>query len=96
MAGEWSMHRPFGTYIAQIGKFRFRTWDITEDIQVFNPVAKQKYPCPQVPLGKIRLGMGRVAKRVSTCIINGYLTVHYYMGTDTDLIVSVPTGTHIR
>jgi len=36
------------------------------------------------------MGTGQVVKRVSTCIINGYLTTHYYMGTDTDLIVSIP------
>jgi len=35
-------------------------------------------------------GTRRVAKRVSMGIINGYLTTHYYMGTDTDLIVSIP------
>ena len=41
-------------------------------------------------------GMGRVAKQVSTCILNGYLTTHCYMDTDTDLIVFIPTGIHIR
>ena len=41
------------------------------------------------------MSTGRVAKRVSTGIINGYLTTHYYMDTDTNLIVSIPTGTHI-
>ena len=39
-------------------------------------------------------GTGRVGKQVPTGIIHGYLTTHYYMGTDTDLIVSIPTGTH--
>jgi len=33
-------------------------------------------------------GTGRVTKWVSTGIINGYLTTHYYI--DTDLIVSIP------
>lgn len=32
---------------------------------------------------------GRVAKRVSTCIINGNLTTHYYMDTETYLIVPI-------
>ena len=38
-------------------------------------------------------GTRRIAKRVFTDIINGYLTTHYYMDTDTDLIVSIPMGT---
>jgi hypothetical protein len=41
-------------------------------------------------------GTGRVAKRVSMGIINGYLTTHYYIDRDTDLLVPIPTGTHIR
>jgi len=48
------------------------------------------------PRVKSVTGTGRVAKRVSTDIINGYLTTHYYMDTNTDLIVSIPTGTHTR
>jgi len=35
-------------------------------------------------------GTGRIANRVSTGIINGYLTINYYIGTNTDLIVSIP------
>jgi hypothetical protein len=45
------------------------------------------------PWVKSVTGMERVAKRVPTGIINGYLTTHYYMDTDTDWIVSIPTGT---
>jgi hypothetical protein len=48
------------------------------------------------PWVKSVTGMERVAKRVSTGIINGYLTTRYYMDTDTDLIVSIPTGTHTQ
>jgi hypothetical protein len=45
------------------------------------------------PWVKSVTGMGQVAKRVSTGIINRYLTTHYYMDTDTDLIVPIPMGT---
>jgi len=41
------------------------------------------------------MGTGQVAKRVTTGIINGYLTTHYYMDTDTDLIVPIPTNTNL-
>jgi len=41
------------------------------------------------PWVKSVTGTGRVAKRVSTSIINGYLITHYYMVTDTDLIVPI-------
>ena len=42
------------------------------------------------PWVKSVTGTGRVAKWVSTDIINRYLTTHYYMGTYTNLIVSIP------
>ena len=42
------------------------------------------------PWVKSVTGTGRVAKRVSTCIRNGYFTTHYYMDMDTDLIVPIP------
>jgi len=45
---------------------------------------------------KFVMGIGRVAKRVSTSIVNRYLTTHYYMDTDMDLIVLILTGTHTR
>jgi len=48
------------------------------------------------PLVKSFTGMGQVAKRVYTSIINGYLTTYYYMDTDTDLMVHIPAGTHTR
>jgi len=38
----------------------------------------------------------RVVKRVSAGIINGYLTICYFMGTDTDLMIPVPAGIRIR
>jgi len=38
----------------------------------------------EYPWVKTVTGMERVAKRVSTGIINGYLTTHYYMDTDMD------------
>ena len=41
-------------------------------------------------------GTGRVTKRVSTGIMNEYLTTHYYMDTDTDLIVPILTYTDLR
>ena len=41
-------------------------------------------------------GTGRIVRRVSTGIINKYLTAHYYMDTNTYLIVSIPTRTHTR
>jgi len=42
------------------------------------------------PWVKSVTGMERVARRVSTGIINGYLTTHYYMDINTDLIVPYP------
>jgi len=48
------------------------------------------------PWVKSVTGTWLVAKRVSTSIINGYLTTHYYMDMDMNLIVSIPTGTHTR
>ena len=51
---------------------------------------------PRVPVGKIRHGTGRIVKWASTYIINRFLTTHYYMDTDTYLIVLILTGTHTR
>jgi len=48
------------------------------------------------PWVKSILDTERVAKRVSTGIINGYLTPHYYMDMDMDLIVLIAMGTHTR
>jgi len=48
------------------------------------------------PRVKSVTGTGRVAKRVSTGIINEYLTTHYYMDTDMNLIVPILTGTHTQ
>ena len=48
------------------------------------------------PRVKSVTGMERVAKWVSTGIINGYLTTRYYMDTDTNLIVLIPTGTYVQ
>jgi len=39
---------------------------------------------------------GRVAKRVLMGMVNGYLTIHYYMDTDTDLIVFIPDNKLIK
>jgi len=44
------------------------------------------------PWIKSVMGTERVAKRVSAEIINGYLTIRYFMGTDTDLMMPVPAG----
>lgn len=38
------------------------------------------------------MGTGRVAKRVPTGILNGYLTTRYFMDMDIDLMIPVPTG----
>jgi len=43
-----------------------------------------KIPVHGYPWVKSVTGTGRVAKRVSTSIVNEYLTTHYYMSTDTD------------
>jgi len=48
------------------------------------------------PWVKSITGTGRVVKRVSTDIINGYLTTPYYVDTDKDLIVHILTGNHTR
>jgi len=42
------------------------------------------------PRIKSVMGTGRVVKRVSTGIINGYLTTRYFMDTDTDLMIPCP------
>jgi len=42
------------------------------------------------------IGTGRVAKRVPTGIINGYLTTRYFMDTDTDLMIPVPASIRTR
>ena len=42
------------------------------------------------------MGTGRVAKRVPASIINGYLTTHYFMGTDTDMMMPMPAGIRTR
>lgn len=39
---------------------------------------------------------GQVPKQVFTCIIHGYLTTHYLLNMDTDLMIPVPMGIHIR
>ena len=44
------------------------------------------------PRIKSVMGTGRVVKRVPTGIINGYLTIRYFMDTDTDLMIPVPAG----
>jgi len=47
------------------------------------------------PWIKYVMGTEQVAKRVSTGIINRYLTICYFMDTDTDLMIPVSTGIRI-
>ena len=44
-----------------------------------------------MPTRKSVTGMGRVAKRLSMSIINGYLIIHYFMNMNIDLMIPVPT-----
>jgi len=44
------------------------------------------------PRIKSVMGTGRVANWVPVGIINRYLTIRYYMNTDTDLMIPVPAG----
>jgi hypothetical protein len=42
------------------------------------------------------MGTDRVAKRVPADILNEYLTTHYFMDTDMDLMIPVPADIHTR
>jgi hypothetical protein len=48
------------------------------------------------PRIKSVMGTGRVAKQVPAGILNGYLTIRYFMDTDTDLMIPVPAGIRTR